>query len=86
MKLENYFKKYFNFSLENNFFFEIIRHNTGTFIAAYREKITQFPLSCHIITPKSFLNVHPDLYTREAANISGLIAFDYVEISHLVLE
>ena len=40
----------------------------------------------HNITPKSFLNVHPNLYRREAANIFGLIAFDYVEISHLVLE
>jgi hypothetical protein len=46
-------------------------------------KIT--PLSCHI-TPKSFLNVHPNLFSREAANISGLIAFDYVEIRHLVLK
>ena len=85
MKLGNYLNKipreiHFNFSLENK------KNNFGNCRAQYWNiysrvsvKITHFPRSCHI-TPKSFLNVHPNLYTREAANISGLIAFDYVEI------
>ena len=66
MKLENYFLKNFNFSLD--------------IYSRVSVKIT------HNITPKSFLNVHPNLFSREAANISGLIAFDYVEIRNLVLK
>jgi len=81
MKLGNYFLKipreiHFNFSSEN-------KKNNIRNCCRVSVKNTHFPLSCHI-TPKSFLNGHPNLFSREAANISGLIAFDYVEIRNLV--